>query len=449
MIATGRFGLISVRPRRPGAPAQARHARERGAAAHGRSAGGLDDVPGSTARRTGRTRTWTSTRAASWSSWRATRARSRRHDRHPTRASPASTSSTCAIRSDLKLITLPAAADGPHDHVHQRLPVPVDRRSGERGRPEAGWVDRRAPDHRHRRPRPAQPEGVRRSRSTCSATTARRPTRTTCRSTAGHRLGLRPGRHARLLDARARHYDPLKGTDRRGDGGRPGALRRRRLRRRGHAVAVHAQLGAPGRSTLADGPVPGKEKPGSLIMATEEDGRAAGLRRPGEVHDLLPGGQLRRRGLALDARAQVPADAPSAAGARTGRRARRRSTTRSTAPPTTSTCASGSWRTRGTTRARGSSTSRIRRSRSRSPTTGPTAASPGRRTSTAATSTSPTTARGVEVLKVSGSAAKAAAARKELVAPRATKRHIRMVRAASRGLKPDPQLGWLCPLTKY
>ena len=57
--------------------------------------------------------------------------------------------------------------------------------------------------------------------------------------------------------------------------------------------------------------------------------------------------------------------------------------------------------------------------------------------------------RGVEVLKVSGSAAKAAAARKELVAPRASKRHIRMVRAASRGLKPDPQLGWLCPLTKY
>ena len=57
--------------------------------------------------------------------------------------------------------------------------------------------------------------------------------------------------------------------------------------------------------------------------------------------------------------------------------------------------------------------------------------------------------RGVDVLRVTGAAATAASARKEVVAPKATKRHLRLVRAASRGLKPDPQLGWLCPLTKY
>jgi hypothetical protein len=54
--------------------------------------------------------------------------------------------------------------------------------------------------------------------------------------------------------------------------------------------------------------------------------------------------------------------------------------------------------------------------------------------------------RGVEVLKVSGAAAKTASAGKELVAPKASKRHLRLVRAASAGMRPDPQLGWLCPL---
>ena len=47
---------------------------------------------------------------------------------------------------------------------------------------------------------------------------------------------------------------------------------------------------------------------------------------------------------------------------------------------------------------------------------------------------------------MTGAASKAAAARKELVAPKASKRHLRLVRAASAGLKPDPKLGWLCPL---
>jgi hypothetical protein len=57
--------------------------------------------------------------------------------------------------------------------------------------------------------------------------------------------------------------------------------------------------------------------------------------------------------------------------------------------------------------------------------------------------------RGIDVLKVSGRAARAASAGRGVVAPRASKRHLRLVRKASRGLKPDPQLGWLCPLTRY
>ena len=54
--------------------------------------------------------------------------------------------------------------------------------------------------------------------------------------------------------------------------------------------------------------------------------------------------------------------------------------------------------------------------------------------------------RGIEVLKITGGAANAAGSRNEVRAPRPSRRHVRMVRASSRGLRPDPQLGWLCPL---
>ena len=57
--------------------------------------------------------------------------------------------------------------------------------------------------------------------------------------------------------------------------------------------------------------------------------------------------------------------------------------------------------------------------------------------------------RGIEVLRVTGGAAKAAAARKELVAPRISTRHRRLVVASSASLRPDPQLGWMCPLPAY
>ena len=50
--------------------------------------------------------------------------------------------------------------------------------------------------------------------------------------------------------------------------------------------------------------------------------------------------------------------------------------------------------------------------------------------------------RGVEVLK--------ADPRREVAprvaAPRPSRRHVRMVRASSRNLQPDPKLGWLCPI---
>ena len=54
--------------------------------------------------------------------------------------------------------------------------------------------------------------------------------------------------------------------------------------------------------------------------------------------------------------------------------------------------------------------------------------------------------RGVEVLRVTRGAARQAAKRRELVAPRPSQRHVRMVRASSANLAPDPQLGWLCPI---
>jgi len=54
--------------------------------------------------------------------------------------------------------------------------------------------------------------------------------------------------------------------------------------------------------------------------------------------------------------------------------------------------------------------------------------------------------RGIEVLRITGGAKKAAGHRRAVVAPRPSRRHVRMVRASSRALQPDPQLGWLCPL---
>jgi hypothetical protein len=50
--------------------------------------------------------------------------------------------------------------------------------------------------------------------------------------------------------------------------------------------------------------------------------------------------------------------------------------------------------------------------------------------------------RGVEVLK----ATRGSRSHHDVVAPRPSRRHVRMVRASSRALQPDPQLGWLCPL---
>ena len=57
---------------------------------------------------------------------------------------------------------VPAAPDGPHDDLHQRLPVAVDRRPGVDRQAEAAAaeLDVRAAAHRHRPERPAQAAGV-------------------------------------------------------------------------------------------------------------------------------------------------------------------------------------------------------------------------------------------------------------------------------------------------
>jgi hypothetical protein len=49
--------------------------------------------------------------------------------------------------------------------------------------------------------------------------------------------------------------------------------------------------------------------------------------------------------------------------------------------------------------------------------------------------------RGVDILKLGSGT-------KEVVAPKASKRHLRLVKAASRGLRADPVLGWMCPLPR-
>jgi hypothetical protein len=50
--------------------------------------------------------------------------------------------------------------------------------------------------------------------------------------------------------------------------------------------------------------------------------------------------------------------------------------------------------------------------------------------------------RGVDILKLGSGALSGL----EVRAPKSSKRHRRLVRLASRGLGPDPQLGWMCPL---
>ena len=103
---------------------------------------------------------------------------------------------------------VPAAADGPHDHLHQRLPVAVDRRAGgdDHAAEGAAELGRRAADHRHRPARsghtrsahPMEPIDLFRQRRR-HGLLARRPGRRH-----GHRVGLRRRRHARLLDQRGR-----------------------------------------------------------------------------------------------------------------------------------------------------------------------------------------------------------------------------------------------------
>lgn len=54
--------------------------------------------------------------------------------------------------------------------------------------------------------------------------------------------------------------------------------------------------------------------------------------------------------------------------------------------------------------------------------------------------------RGIDILKLTAGAAKARSSRTEVLAPAPRARHKRMAARQAAGLRPDPQLGWACPL---
>ena len=99
---------------------------------------------------------------------------------------------------------LPAAADGSHHDLRERLQVALDRRSGgdAEAAGSAAQLDLRPADHRHRPDRPAQPAGL--PDGSGRPLPPRRRDRLLARRAGGrhgHRLGLGRRRHARLLDA--------------------------------------------------------------------------------------------------------------------------------------------------------------------------------------------------------------------------------------------------------
>ena len=261
-----------------------------------------------------------------------------------------------------------AAADGPHDHLHQRLPVAVDRRPGGDDHAAAGAAELggRSPAHRHRPARPGQPgrapDGADRPvpPRRRHGLLARRPGRRH-----GHRVGLRPRRHARLLD-RGQHRDPLTGQTRVAtpldpipyagggfaksetaddDGGFEHNAERpvgRSAPRRPTATATtcwRPRRTSPTRASAA----------ASRATSTSPRSRAATTARRGARRPSTSSGSRR-----------------SGRGRRTSRRARARSAGRTRRAPisarrTTSTCAALRSRTPGTARARGSWTSPIPR----------------------------------------------------------------------------------------
>ena len=177
-----------------------------------------------------------------------------------TRASPASTSSTLRDPADIKLITFHQLPTGHTttcindcDYLWTGGPASAAA-SGRRGRAGARSSSPTSAT-RGTRQRP-------RSRSTCSATTAQTAYSHDVQvDAAGHRLGLRPGRRARLLD-RGQALRPAPGRQARGDGDRPDPLRRRRFDRRGHAVGSSCTTRSGRQRRSADGPRPGQGQAG-------------------------------------------------------------------------------------------------------------------------------------------------------------------------------------------
>ena len=284
MLVTGRFGLKTYCARRPGPPEAARRDHSRGTATAGRPAveypPSNPDVDVLAERGHGRRREAQAraavarpARVRGLDESRTGRTRPERRDEHRRRLRRRRQG---AGRPEAAHVQ--AAADGPHDHLHQRLQWLWTGGPASTDPPGAGArLGVRAADHRHRPARPAQPGRLpdaagrpvppgRRHRLLARRRRRRR----------GHRLGRRPRRHARLLD---------RGPPLRPAAGARSAGRRRSTRSRTRAAGCRArEVGSSDRTQPAasmhnswrpigyDAPATDpRYRKGELLLGTEED----------------------------------------------------------------------------------------------------------------------------------------------------------------------------------
>ena len=347
--------------------------------------------------------------------------------------------------ADLKLLNFTQLATGHTTTCINELRLPVDRRPGQRREPEGG-VARRAPDHRHRRARRAQPEGrlaadrpvPRRRRDRLLARRAGRLGRRRVgvrRRAACAATGPADGTSTRSTGAerRASAVDPVPYAG--------GAFDERR-----HAERLHAQRGAAGRQDARRRPGAGRRpRPGSLLMATEEADAPPDCDGLAQFAIATLRGQPRRAGVGLDEGAPF-----------------RLRTVGTWNPHAQEGTADGvycsahyfdvrkrfvaySWYDQGTRILDISDPTKPIQVAYYRPDGGVSWAPYFHRGLVYVADHE----RGIEVLRITGGAAKAAAAGKELVAPRISERHRQLVVASSADLRPDPQLGWMCPLPAY
>ena len=445
MLITGRFGLQDVRHRRPGEPGPARRGRQRPARAPVRPR------PSAARRarpaRTGRTRTWTSTSDRKL----AFLSRDPRAFGGSTRLRTTDVAGVYIV--DAKDPGGPAAdhvqaaADRPHDLVRQRLRVPLDGRPGERQsqRDDLGWAGGRPiivtdlRDPANPSSYPNQPVDLFRQDGVTAYA------HDVDVDDDGHRVGLRPRRHARLLD---RRHAP-RPAHRRGPRARRRSTRSRTRaaasRRRGREVnnpggLMHNGL-RPAGADLKHGPALGQGyKPGELVMGTEEDFNAH-RRCDGEGQFTIASleGSYDGEGWRSTPAGQVPAQDGRHVEPEGARRARSSSTT-TAARRTTSTSQDGLI-----------AYGLVRPGHADPGHLGPDEPDPGRLL--------PARRRqrlGVVLVRRLRDRRRQRARHRHPQARRSSGRAVaapqfsgaikRLVAKASRGLRADPQLGWMCPL---